>query len=157
MNRRTITVDPVATKLRRVGRVSRRRMRIDADALRNGTHTDGTLTVVISGLGSPAAGVPDSFSWQADRPIALVIIRSGIDGEDVRFQVGPARFGVADGAGLDDGSGIRYIAFCYDAAPDAKPATNPAPIAAATGRDRRSILALLLDGGRVRSTRGSLA
>src|SRR6185295_5500744 len=79
MNRRTITIDPVATKLRRVGRVSRRRMRIDAEALRNGTHTDGTLTVVISGLGSPAAGVPDTFSWQADRPIALVIIRSGVD------------------------------------------------------------------------------
>jgi hypothetical protein len=156
MNRRTITIDPVATKLRRVGRVSRRRMRIDAETLRNGTHTDGTLTVVISGLGSPAAGVPDTFSWQADRPIALVIIRSGVDGEDVRFQVGPARSGVANGPDLGDGSGIRYIAFCYDAAPEAMPAKHPAPIASPTGRERRSILDLLLDGGRIRSPRGSL-
>ena len=121
MNRRTITIDPVATKLRRVGRVSRHRMRIDADALRNGTHTDGTLTVEISGLGDPAAGVPDAFVWQADRPIALVITRSGVDGEDVRFQVGPARSGVAAAGSIDDGSGIRYVAFCYDAAPGRRP------------------------------------
>jgi len=70
MDRRTITIDPIATKLRRVGRVARRRMRIDGDALRNGIHTDGTLTVEISGLGSPVAGVPDSFEWRADRSVA---------------------------------------------------------------------------------------
>ena len=63
MNTSTITVDPVAAKLRRVGRLARHRMRIDAAALRNGSHTDGTLTVEISGLGAPAAGVPASFSW----------------------------------------------------------------------------------------------
>src|SRR5213595_1693307 len=119
MDRRTITIDPVATKLRRVGRLARRRMRIEGDAVTNGTHTDGTLTVQISGLGSPVAGVPDSFEWEADRPVALVIIRSGIDGEDVSFQVGPARFGAGRGMGLGDGTGIRYIAFCYDAAPEA--------------------------------------
>jgi hypothetical protein len=118
MDRRTITIDPIATKLRRVGRIARRRMRIEGDALANGLHTDGTLTVRISGLGSPVAGVPDSFDWEADRSVALVIIRSGIDGEDVNFQVGPARFGTGRSAGLGDGSGIRYVAFCYDAAPD---------------------------------------
>jgi hypothetical protein len=169
MNRRTITVDPVATKLRRVGRLARRRMRIDGDALRNGVHTDGTLTVTISDLGSPVAGVPDSFTWEADRPVALVIIRSGIDGEDVRFQVGPAHAGRGRGAGPGDGTGIRYVAFCYDSAPApvAKPA--PAPIVALqaipanvpgfgpTGRERRSILGLLLQGGGRRATGGSPA
>ena len=130
MDRRTISIDPVATKLRRVGRLARRRMRIEGDALTNGTHTDGTLTVRISGLGSPVAGVPDSFEWEADRPVALVIIRSGIDGEDVSFQVGPARFGTGRGAGVGDGSGIRYVAFCYDAAPDV--VAVPAAAASAT-------------------------
>jgi hypothetical protein len=204
MDRRTITIDPVATKLRRVGRVARRRMRIEGDALRNGVHTDGTLTVEISGLGSPVAGVPDSFEWRADRPVALVIIRAGIDGDDVSFQVGPSRSGVGRGVGVGDGSGIRYVAFCYDAAPDAvaarvaarvsAPAPGPAPttvpaaaaIAATTavtrapiapagasapavpaapaaptlrptGRERRSILALLLQGGARRFPGGSLA
>src|SRR4029453_10906320 len=76
MDRRTITIDPVATKLRRVGRLARRRMRIEGDAFTHGTHTDGSLPVRISGLGSPVAGVPDSFEWKADRPVALVIIRS---------------------------------------------------------------------------------
>jgi hypothetical protein len=183
MDRRSITIDPVATKLRRVGRLARRRMRIEGDTLSNGTHTDGTLTVRISGLGSPVAGVPDSFEWEADRPVALVIIRSGIDGEDVGFQVGPARFGTGRGTGPGDGSGIRYVAFCYDAAPDAVaiPAAAPAapvpPIVRApapvgfpggprpatvpgfgpTGRERRSILDLLLNGGARRSVSGSAA
>jgi hypothetical protein len=116
MDSRTITVDPVATKLRRVGRVARRRMRIDADRLHNGRHTDGTLTIEISDLRSPVAGVSDSLAWSSDRPIALVIVRSGVDGEEVSFEVGPARQGVAQAAAVGDGAGIRYIAFCYDAA-----------------------------------------
>jgi len=173
MDRRTITIDPIATKLRRVGRVARRRMRIDGDALHNGIHTDGTLTVEISGLGSPVAGVPDSFEWRADRPVALVIVRSGIDGEDVGFQVGPSRSGTGRGANLGDGTGIRYVAFCYDAAPEpvaaANPVLRPAPLASPaaataaipdfgpTRRERRSILGLLLQGGGRRTAGGSLA
>ena len=176
MNRRTITIDPVETRLRRVGRLARRRMRIDGDALRNGVHTDGTITVRISGLGSPVAGVPDTFAWAADRPVALVIIRSGIDGEDVGFQVGPFRSGVGQGTGPGDGTGIRYVAFCYDAAPApvavavprpdapavasqeaAAPAVVPGPRFRPTHRDRRSILGLLVQGGARRSARRSLA
>jgi len=125
MDRPTITIDPTATKLRRVGRVARRRMRIDGDQLRNGTHTDGTLSVEISGLGSPVAGVPDLFEWEADRPIALVIVRTGIDGDDVSFDVGPAQHGIGRSTGAGDGSGIRYVAFCYDA-PVESPAARPA-------------------------------
>jgi hypothetical protein len=177
MDRRTIAIDPSATRLRRVGRLARRRMRIDGARLVNGLHTDGTLTVEIRGLGSPVAGIPDSFEWEADRPIALVIVRSGIDGEDVAFQVGPSRFGTGRGAGVGDGTGIQYVAFCYDAAPGAAtiatgatavPAsTLPVPVAGAfdaparrrvaaaqalapTRRERRSILAQLLHGSAVR-------
>jgi hypothetical protein len=178
MDRRTIAIDPSATRLRRVGRLARRRMRIDSARLVNGLHTDGTLVVEIRGLGSPVAGIPDSFEWEADRPIALVIVRSGIDGEDVAFQVGPSRFGTGRGAGVGDGTGIQYVAFCYDAAPDAatvatvadgavQPAGLPVPAAGAfdaparrrvaaaqalapTRRERRSILAQLLHGSAVR-------
>jgi len=178
MDRTTIEIDPRAIRLRRVGRLARRRMRIEGTALSNGVHTDGTLTVEIRGLGSPVAGVPDSFEWRADRPIALVIVRSGIDGEDVAFQVGPSQFGVGRGAMIGDGTGIQYVAFCYDAAPSATtiapaPAPSTAPLAlpvaaaigeepaarrriaasrslAPTGRDRRSILAQILRGPAVR-------
>ena len=178
MDRKTIEIDPHASRLRRVGRLARRRMRIDGAALANGVHTDGTLTVEISGLGSPVAGVPDSFEWEADRPIALVIVRSGIDGEDVAFQVGPSQFGVGRGATIGDGTGIQYVAFCYDAPPSAiGVARTPAPsIAAAalsvaaasrqesparrriaairslapTGGDRRSILEQMLRSAAVR-------
>jgi hypothetical protein len=177
MDRNMIAIDPSATRLRRVGRLARRRMRIDGATLTNGVHTDGTLTVEISGLGSPVAGVPDSFGWEADRPIALVIVRSGIDGEDVAFQVGPSRFGTGHGATVGDGTGIRYVAFCYDAAPraatsaaapaPASPVSSPAalPVAVAeparrriaatrafapSGRDRRSILTQILRGSAVR-------
>jgi hypothetical protein len=180
MDRRTIILDQSATlstsgaRLRRVGHLARRRMRIDAASLRNGAHTDGTLTVEIRGLGSPVAGVPDSFEWEADRPIALVIVRSGVDGEDVTFQVGPSRFGSARGTGVSDGSGIRYVAFCYDAIPSASIALVPAPasrvlaprplpaavadrprVAAAralarTGHARPSILSLVLSDTSIR-------
>jgi hypothetical protein len=128
MDRTTIAIDPSATRLRRVGRLARRRMRIDGGTLGNGRHTDGTLTVEINGLGSPVAGIPDSFEWGADRPIALVIVHSGIDGEDVAFDVGPRRFGTGRSAAIGDGTGIRYIAFCYDAAPGELSAL-PAPAA----------------------------
>jgi hypothetical protein len=180
MDRNLIAAVPSTTRLRRVGRLARRRMRIDAANLVNGLHTDGTLTVEISGLGSPVAGIPDSFEWEADRPIALVIIRSGVDGEDVDFAVGPSRHGIGRAAQVGDGAGIRYVAFCYDAAPDsvarpvvaAEPEVAPAPapvpvfvptpamparrrlaasrVFAPTGRDRRSILGLLLQGSTVR-------
>jgi hypothetical protein len=113
-----VQTSPGAARLRRLGRVPRRRMRIDGDALRNGRHTDGRLTVEISGLGSAAAGVPESFGWRADRPMALVIVRSGIDGDDVNFLVGPAVAGQGRSVGVGDGSGIRYVAFCYDAEPE---------------------------------------
>lgn len=129
MDPRTITVDPAAAKLRRVGRLARR-MRIDADALRDGVHTDGTLTVELGVLGARATGDADAIQWSADRPVALVIVRSGADGEDVAFDLGPARAGVARAAGSADG-GIGYIAFCYDAPPSpvlASPLPTPRPL-----------------------------
>jgi hypothetical protein len=149
MDRTTIAIDPSATRLRRVGRLARRRMRIDGAMLANGVHTDGTVTIEISGLGAPVAGVPDSFTWEADRPIALVIVRSGIDGEDVAFAVGPSRFGTGHGAAIGDGTGIRSVAFCYDAAPGETPVVA-AQTLGPSGRDRRSILAQILRGSSVR-------
>jgi uncharacterized Zn-binding protein involved in type VI secretion len=100
-------IDASSHHLRRVGRLARRRMRIDGDRLTNGTHTDGTLTVEISGLAAACAGVPDAFEWTANQPIALVIVRSGLDGDDVTFQVGSARFGCGLAASVSDGAGIR--------------------------------------------------
>jgi hypothetical protein len=178
MDRHTIRIDPATTKLRRVGRLARRRMRIDGESLRNGVHTDGTVAIRISGLGAPVAGVPVSFQWKANRSIELVIVRAGVDGEDVRFHGGPARSGTAQASLVGDGSGIRYVAFCYDAPVTAKAADpravsiGQAPVQAVAGRreraaiagdrrfapthrDRRSILSLVLPGRRL--TGGSLA
>ena len=154
MHHATIETDGTARKLRRVGRLARRRMRIDGDDLTNGVHTDGTLSVEITGLGAPVAGIPETFEWVSNRPVALVIVRSGIDGEDVAFDVGPSRRGVARAASIGDGSGIRYVAFCYDAAPAASGAVQlldrsrraDRPLGP-TRRDRRSILELLLQPG----------
>ena len=167
MDRTLLQIDDTTHRLRRVGRLARRRMRLEGAKLANGTHTDGRLTVTISGLGDTAAGAPDTFDWTADRPIALVIVRAGVDGDDVSFNVGPARAGSGVGTALSDGSGIRYIAFCYDAEPDPvavaiptlpAPAPAPVPVAAATaivtGRERisasvgrRSLLTPLLKAG----------
>ena len=143
-----LKIDASNHRLRRVGRLARRRMRIDADHLRNGTHTDGTLSIEIAGLepsGRAGTAAPHqthrraTFAWRSDRPVALVIVRSGSDGEDVSFRTGPLEAGVIDPATLRKG-GIRYVAFCYDTEPDA--------VTAPTGADApASILAQLLRAG----------
>jgi len=151
MDRTLFQIDDTTHRLRRVGRLARRRMRLEGARLTNGTHTDGRLTVTISGLGDPAAGVPDTFDWQSDRPIALVIVRAGVDGDDVSFHVGPVSEGRGAGSVVSDGTGIRYIAFCYDAEPDpvtvaipALPAVPKVAVAASSGRP--SILERILQG-----------
>ena len=132
MDRTLFQLDDTTHRFRRVGRLARRRFRIEGDELSNGSHTDGRVTVTISGLGSASAGAPDTFDWQADRPIALVIVRAGVDGDDVSFHVGPASSGSGIGTLVGDGTGIRYVAFCYDAEADPVTVAVPAhPIAAA--------------------------
>src|SRR4029450_1770311 len=59
------------------------------------------------------------------RPGALVTVRAGVDGGDVSFHVGPASAGQGLGTLVGDGTGIRYVAFCYDAEPD--PVAGAAP------------------------------
>ena len=119
MDRTLFQLDDTTHRFRRGGRLARRRFRIEGDQLSNGSHTDGRVKITISGLGSASAGAPDTFDWQADRPIALVIVRAGIDGDDVSFHVGPASTGSGIGTLVGDGTGIRYVAFCYDAEADA--------------------------------------
>jgi hypothetical protein len=132
MDRTLFQLDDTTHRFRRVGRLARRRFRLEGAELSNGSHTDGRVTVTISGLGSASAGTPDLFDWEADRPIALVIVRAGVDGDDVSFQVGPTTTGSGIGTLVGDGTGIRYVAFCYDAEPDPVAVAVPAhPVAAA--------------------------
>jgi len=132
MDRTLFQLDDTTHRFRRVGRLARRRFRLEGAELSNGSHTDGRVTVTISGLGSASAGTPDLFDWEADRPIALAIVRAGVDGDDVSFQVGPTTTGSGIGTLVGDGTGIRYVAFCYDAEADPVTVAVPAhPIAAA--------------------------
>jgi hypothetical protein len=147
MDRMLLQIDDKTHRLRRVGRLARHRMRLEGADLTDGIHTDGRVTITISGLGLAAAGVPDTFDWEADRPIALVIVRAGVDGDDVSFHIGPAQSGQSVSTLVGDGTGIRYIAFCYDAEPDPVAAAMPArqvaavpvarPVAAAAHDDNR--------------------
>lgn len=141
MDPSTLKIDPTNHRLRRVGRLTRGRLRIEGSNLSNGIHSDGRLSVVISGLGDAKPGEPETFHWWADRPLALVITRSGVDGDDVEFETGPVRWGSGVRRAGDD-SGISYIAFCYDTEREAimpprsaKPST---PVAAILARMLRS-------------------
>ena len=108
----TRAIDASNHRLRRVGRIARRRLRIEGADLTNGIHTDGRLSVVISGLDTADEGRPEMFQWWSDRPVALVIIRSSGDGGDVAFTKGPVRWGT--GVRWPGAGGISYVAFCYD-------------------------------------------
>ncbi len=114
MDPSTLKIDASNHRLRRVGRLTRRRMRIEGANLTNGIHTDGRLSVVISGLGADGTDSTGTFQWWANRPVALVIIRSGADGDDVSLSTGPIRWGTGTQR-PGDGAGISYIAFAYDA------------------------------------------
>jgi hypothetical protein len=108
----THSIDASNHRLRRVGRITRRRLRIEGADLTNGIHTDGRLSVVISGLGTADQGRPEMFQWWSDRPVALVITRSRGDGRDIAFTRGPVRWGT--GVRRPGDGGISYVAFCYD-------------------------------------------
>lgn len=112
MDPTTRSIDASNHRLRRVGRITRRRLRIEGTDLRNGIHTDGRLSVVISGLSTIDQGRPEMFQWWSDRPVALVIIRSSGDAGEVSFTKGPVRWGTGLRRPVD--GGIRYLAFCYD-------------------------------------------
>ena len=58
MDPSTLKIDASNHRLRRVGRLTRRRMRIEGANLTNGIHTDGRLSVVISGLGADGGTRP---------------------------------------------------------------------------------------------------
>lgn len=120
MSRSTYRFDAPNHRLRRVGRLVRRRLRIEGADLSNGIHTDGRLSVVISGFDTTANGGREMFQWWSDRPVALVIVRSGVDGEDMAISTGPIRWGTGVRQ-PGDGGGLKNITFCYDIEPQAQP------------------------------------
>ena len=115
----TFRLDAPNHRLRRVGRLVRRRLRIEAADLSNGIHTDGRLSVVISGFDTAGDGRREMFQWWSDRPVALVILRSGVNGNEMSFSTGPIRWGT--GVREPGEGGLRSITFCYDIEPDAQP------------------------------------
>jgi hypothetical protein len=141
VNPDTLRIDPSNHRLRRVGRLARRRLRIDGAGLANGTYTDGHLSVEISGLGGADGDGPARFEWRSDRPVALVIVRSGTDGDDVSFHVGPIDAGTVVGAGPEGGHSISYFAVAYDIDPEQSatgPASSTAPATTLLARLLRS-------------------
>jgi hypothetical protein len=119
MNRSTHIFDAPNHRLRRVGRLARRRLRIEGADLSNGVHTDGRLSVVISGFDTAGDARREMFQWWSDRPVALVIVRSGVDGDDMSFSTGPIRWGT--GVREPGDHGLKSITFCYDIEPQAQP------------------------------------
>jgi hypothetical protein len=119
MNRSTHRFDAPNHRLRRVGRLARRRLRIEGADLSNGIHTDGSLSVVISGFDTAGDGRREMFQWWSNRPVALVIVRSGADGNDMSFSTGPIRWGT--GVREPGDGGLKSITFCYDIEPAVRP------------------------------------
>jgi hypothetical protein len=129
-------------------------MRIDQRLLRNGVHTDGHLSVEITGLaddglrgGSRTAG---TFEWRADRPVALVIVRSGADGNDVSFVTGPVAAGSLVRENVQRARSAGYIAFCYDVETDSPAARSSVDRLA---QARSVLLRALRSGSTARVTR----
>lgn len=130
MNRSTHRFDAPNHRLHRVGRLARRSLRIERTDLSNGIHTDGQLSVVISGFDTAGDGRREMFQWWSDRPVALVIVRSGVDGNDMSVSTGPIRWGI--GVREPGDGGLKSITFCYDIEPAVPPRQAPADRAGIT-------------------------
>jgi len=140
MSRSTNRFDAPNHRLRRVGRLVRRRMRVEGADLSNGIHTDGRLSVVISDFDTAADGGREMFQWWSDRPVALVIARPGVDGAAMSISTGPIRWGT--GLRQPGDAGLKSMTFCYDIEPAVQP--RPTPIERVRGT---SVLARLFRSG----------
>ena len=100
---------------------------IKLDPPKNGSESDGTVTVTVSNFQQSDAGNPGSFDWTADAPIAAVFVKAGNDMHHL-YVYDPAVMGDTDlGPQAGQGNGISHISFCYGDAPEPVDEPEPTP------------------------------
>jgi hypothetical protein len=89
-------------------------LKIQNAQLANGTYTNGTLIVTISGFVDSSSSVPGSFDWTSNIGIDAVFVKAGSDKHNL-FRYDPeATAGAHLGPQTGRGNGISHISFCYD-------------------------------------------
>ncbi|HEU0235178.1 MAG TPA: hypothetical protein VFR14_01925 [Candidatus Limnocylindrales bacterium] len=101
--------------------------RLQDARLADGTYSDGTLTVTISGFAQSGSGTPGSFDWSSNVGVDAVFVKAGSDKHNLYRYAPEATSGEDLGPQAGKGNGISHISFCYDAdqAPTDDPTTPP--------------------------------
>ena len=90
--------------------------KLEGAALANGTYTDGTLQVTISGYTGSVSATPGSFDWTSNIGVDAVFVKAGSIRHNL-FVYAPESTGDTDlGPQAGRGNGISHISFCYDVA-----------------------------------------
>jgi hypothetical protein len=103
--------------------------KLEGAQLADGTYSDGTLEVTISGYVASDSGTPGSFDWTSNIGVDAVFVKAGSDKHNL-YVYDPESLGDTD---LDpqagNGNGISHISFCYDEDGDepTPPADEPTP------------------------------
>lgn len=97
--------------------------RLQDTQLADGTWSDGTLTVAISGFTESASGTPGSFDWSSNVGVDAVFVKAGSDKHSLYRYEPEATSGEDLGPQAGKGNGVSHISFCYDA--DLPPADDP--------------------------------
>ena len=99
--------------------------KLDAAGLRDGTYSDGTLTVTIANYHQSATPTPGSFDWSSNIGVDAVFVKAGSTQHNL-YNYSPESKGDTD---LEpqpgQGNGISHISFCYDPDEASVPTTPP--------------------------------
>jgi hypothetical protein len=103
--------------------------KLEGAQLADGTYSDGTLEVTISGYVASDSGTPGSFDWTSNIGVDAVFVKAGSDKHNL-YVYDPESLGDTDvSPQAGNGNGISHISFCYDEAADepTPPADGPTP------------------------------
>jgi len=98
-------------------------LRLQDARLADGSYSDGTLTVTISGFAQSTSGTPGSFDWSSNVGVDAVFVKAGNDKHNLYRYEPEATSGEDLGPQAGKGNGISHISFCYDA--DQPPTDDP--------------------------------
>jgi hypothetical protein len=99
--------------------------KLEAGALGNGTHSDGTLTVTISNYSDSSSGTPGSFDWSASQGVDAVFVKAGNLKHNLYGYLPAVTSDQNLGPQAGQGNGISHISFCYDANAKEQATTDP--------------------------------
>ena len=102
-------------------------LKLGAGQLKDGTYTDGRITVTISHYVDSSGSTPGAFDWAADQGVDAVFVKAGSSKHNLYVYSPEATSDAGLGPQAGRGNGISHILFCYEGVDAAQPAASTDP------------------------------